>query len=444
MLKRNILMVSCLFMLCFLFACVGTDTGGGGVQPVTSSNAVPEKRIELLPQRVFMDRQDLPGDVEHVLAAIINVMRGGEEKMPGIGFDPQGEHQILNDPFAFRGFDVKFIDIIFFKTEKALDRVRYALLECGLYFEDDIGRAAYIKIAADYAVSGKEIIIARTEYEILPNPNPVIKAFIVPRQAFEEMPVETRTSFRALYLMASQHAVDMTPTDQDKARYDQFRQMSMFQRLRFSSGARPRSYCVLVFCMNRLRPESRFLVSVSKDDEPTIDSTSRFHFRNDAGWVAGLLAGTFSIDAYDKEVFFHVLFNSGIDPSNMDMKPVARFSSLKNYHAAQRTEPENPYIKEFKERGMALNLTPARSLSDQNFAGPVEKGEVFLNPALAKDAKMIQQELKGLGYYTMKIDGAFGKGSRRALKAFKQANGLPADARWDLNTQKVLFKGSGL
>ncbi|NOX32279.1 MAG: hypothetical protein GXP56_00870 [Deltaproteobacteria bacterium] len=34
--------------------------------------------------------------------------------------------------------------------------------------------------------------------------------------------------------------------------------------------------------------------------------------------------------------------------------------------------------------------------------------------------------------------------SRSALKAFKQANGLGNDSKWDIKTQKALFKGSGL
>ena len=41
--------------------------------------------------------------------------------------------------------------------------------------------------------------------------------------------------------------------------------------------------------------------------------------------------------------------------------------------------------------------------------------------------KTMQQKLKNLGYYTGSVDGQFGEGTERALKAFQKANGLSAD-----------------
>jgi membrane-bound lytic murein transglycosylase B len=39
----------------------------------------------------------------------------------------------------------------------------------------------------------------------------------------------------------------------------------------------------------------------------------------------------------------------------------------------------------------------------------------------------LQRLLKTKGYYTGEIDGALGKGSREAIRAYQQANGVAVD-----------------
>ncbi len=75
---------------------------------------------------------------------------------------------------------------------------------------------------------------------------------------------------------------------------------------------------------------------------------------------------------------------------------------------------------------------------------PIATGSVFLNPSKKDDARLIQTRLAEMGYYTKKIDGDFGPGSKGALQIFKKDNGLGDNFNWDLNTQKMLFKDSGL
>jgi peptidoglycan hydrolase-like protein with peptidoglycan-binding domain len=70
---------------------------------------------------------------------------------------------------------------------------------------------------------------------------------------------------------------------------------------------------------------------------------------------------------------------------------------------------------------------------------PVAAGAVLLDPSVSDDAKTIQRRLADLGYYKMAIDGAWGRGSRAALRAYKETNGLPQDEQWDKGTQIALF-----
>lgn len=59
------------------------------------------------------------------------------------------------------------------------------------------------------------------------------------------------------------------------------------------------------------------------------------------------------------------------------------------------------------------------------------------------DAVVILQEaLAELGFYDGKADGDFGRGTKAAVTAFQQKNGLPANGTADGMTQKLLFEGT--
>ncbi len=60
------------------------------------------------------------------------------------------------------------------------------------------------------------------------------------------------------------------------------------------------------------------------------------------------------------------------------------------------------------------------------------------------DAKLVQQRLKELGYYTGKVDGNFGSASVTALKNFQKKNGLDADGVAGSGTYNILFSINAL
>ena len=55
------------------------------------------------------------------------------------------------------------------------------------------------------------------------------------------------------------------------------------------------------------------------------------------------------------------------------------------------------------------------------------------------DVKKVQQRLKDLGYFTGTVDGKFGTGTIKALKAFQKKNGLTQDGVCGAQTRTVLF-----
>ena len=58
--------------------------------------------------------------------------------------------------------------------------------------------------------------------------------------------------------------------------------------------------------------------------------------------------------------------------------------------------------------------------------------------------KGIQERLQTLGYYTGKIDGDFGSGTKAAVQAFQEVNGLEADGVVGAKTLNVLYSDSAV
>ena len=56
-----------------------------------------------------------------------------------------------------------------------------------------------------------------------------------------------------------------------------------------------------------------------------------------------------------------------------------------------------------------------------------------------QEVKDLQTRLSALGFYSGKIDGAFGPGTKEAVTAFQKANGLEADGIVGEETRELLF-----
>jgi len=91
------------------------------------------------------------------------------------------------------------------------------------------------------------------------------------------------------------------------------------------------------------------------------------------------------------------------------------------------------WVEEWRE--LARQQPPALRQAD-----PIQTGEQRLDPRERKDAELIQKRLADLGFYVKPVDGAWGKGSRAALAAFKRANGMGGSTTWDTATQRRLMQ----
>jgi hypothetical protein len=76
-------------------------------------------------------------------------------------------------------------------------------------------------------------------------------------------------------------------------------------------------------------------------------------------------------------------------------------------------------------------------------AGGVYQGRVTTNDG-GKDvsvARQVQRHLAQTGYYDGPIDGIIGDGTRRAIRSYERANGLPVDGRIDNRLLETMGAG---
>ena len=92
--------------------------------------------------------------------------------------------------------------------------------------------------------------------------------------------------------------------------------------------------------------------------------------------------------------------------------------------------------------GMAGKLTQ-KELYSVGAIGYQESGETY--PTLVRGDRgmaliyTLQQRLKDLGYYTIRVDGIFGSGTQRAVRWFQSVNGLAVTGKADSATQQLLY-----
>ena len=94
------------------------------------------------------------------------------------------------------------------------------------------------------------------------------------------------------------------------------------------------------------------------------------------------------------------------------------------------------------QREMSLTPTPLPPVPDTVRAKDI--AEELRRPALhngsqGEEVWKLQERLQALGYYMDAVDGQYGPGTRDAVVAFQQQNGLDADGLAGEETQKVLY-----
>jgi hypothetical protein len=418
------------FALSFiLFGCVSSNTTSS--TPVATS----EKKGLVIspPDRQIENLEKQPAHIKFVMAAIVNTLRGGRDPIPEVRFDPTGNHVAYETDFYYEGFDLSLIQITGFTVKNETQSSADLIIEGVLNFKDLFGRGAANYFAADYTVNSNGIIINKSAITLIAPAIPDIEVYYVPKSSFDAIDVSDITSFIDLYLHAGTNAMNMVPTQDEQYAKANFDRLSDFKKMFESNPTKAGEYYIMAFCKDRLPADAALEMKITDKPEMAGKTILESGYVYDQGWRVMLSGGKFVLDALKNNLYITIRYNTNSTPESK-FKIIGRYKNQKNYE-------DIPQFTIVEKPGMKKKSAP---VVVERVMGPIESGAVFLKISDIEDAKIVQTKLRDLGYYTKKIDGLFGKGSKKALLEYKIDQGLSEETIWDLETQKTLFRGSGL
>ena len=349
---------------------------------------------------------ELPGHAELAIAALLHKIR--HETNTAAVFDARGSHDV-QESFSYAGFDVDNVDIA--KNILVRENPEAALINLGgfLHFEDEAARRTTVGFEMHYKVfkkSGKPPVIVHSYTSNVTPAYPLVGAFFIPAEIFsrsENIP----NSFADYLRFAREHAIEMGTDSMTAGTY-----------------RRKQSLIVLIFCFDRL-PSGAFL-DVTVDNYQVNPVVMDFD-----GWRILALGGKGRLFTPSESFFIDVHYYKK-RMAIFNRQHIARFSSLKQ-------NPENQWTKALQQ----LHRKTDGKMQPQTARGPIEKGLRRLTVEKHDDAVIVQTRLQELGYYKMKVDGIFGKGSIAALRNWSRDRLNHEAETLTLEVQKALFKGTG-
>lgn len=413
----------------------------------------PEEAIVIeLPPRQSADFEVVPAHIKFVISAIINKLRGDRDSIEEVVFDPSGTHMIADDESTYDDFYVSLTEITGFEMLEEQEQYARLLIEGVLHFRDNLGRGSSSYFAAEYSVAPEKMTIHKSGTVLIPPTIPDLEAFFVPQASFEEVTSSDEMRiYPDLYLHALTNSFTMLPTDEERKEWEAYQEMSFWNKVKAGMDNQPDNYYILVFCKDRLPPESLLEMSVTSKPNRMGGKLADAMYLDDNGWRVMIAGGNFYPDTRSSQFYVSVSYNTDPEAKNKSMI-IASYTNQKNFspppppgETRQIISPEvqelAPPVEETQE--MASPEEQEKVAPEPN-RGPIESGELFLNPENKDEAKLIQERLKFFGYYKSAIDGLFGPGSRNALKEYAQSIGLDSGTTWTLEVQMALFEGTGM
>jgi hypothetical protein len=435
MYKKIMVRIGILLLLLSLCGCIATSTRVKTDEPTQDQGMVIN-----LPERTIADMSKQPAHVKFVLAAMGNKVRGEGHPIPEVNFSPNGEHAFYDPDVTYEDFDLTRIQITGFEVVDQTENEARFIIEGIFSFEDLFRRGSSVYFAADYTVHKNGVTINNSGTALIAPAYPDMEVYYVPVSSFDGVDMTEISSFMDLYLHAVINAYDMRTTEAGRKAKEEFEQLSTWKKMVAKSATMAQDFYIMAFCKDRLPPETSLEMRIKNNAQMQGENLFEVGYVYDQGWRVMIAGGNFSPDSFNSNIY--VGFQYEVDPGEIpNTQCVGIYKNQKNYDNTPK------FIFEQKSESKITTMPetqPAATTISQPKPTPIASGSVFLNPGKKDDAKLIQTRLAEMGYYTKKIDGDFGTGSKSALQNFKKDNGLDDNVNWDLNTQKMLFKNSGL
>lgn len=421
-----------------------------------------------LPPAAAAERQ-WPQDARDVAFAVA-CRATGQPGMANIGFAPGAENGIegaANNFYgAFRAGRIALVAYTNFGTGSVYDAEVAGVINLA----DPNGRIVALQFGAKYSVNGSRVTINQVATAAASPPTVFVEVYMVPMDAFMNIPYDVVNDWEALYKAARTNACIPPKEDAPKG-----------------------AYMVLTFVKNRIAPDAQFegIVNNRKTARTERDNTAKEQERimDYQGWRVHMFAARFSPTSSRDRFYINYYYTPGmgVPRSERERVQVARWDSKPSGEPAPRpapmvieesgaptfnapppapapapayapqpapkaapapapqpapqAAPQHP-VYNYSEQP-AQQPAPAAPAPAASTPGPLERGLAFLNPVFPDDVELIQNRLKELGIYKGTIDKTFGPMTKRSLDHFAVKHGFPK-GQWSLGLQKALFQGTGL
>ncbi|MFP4169059.1 MAG: peptidoglycan-binding domain-containing protein [Desulfonatronovibrionaceae bacterium] len=413
--KSLVLSSVILILSCLAFGCSSLQKLK---QPRTEFTQAP---FELQAPSVRMRAlKDLPADINLVTAAVIKKMRRESGSIRGVKFASSQSFSTLDSDFDYQGLAVTKITLVDHWARPAGNGAFKAKLRGVLEFSDTLGRRALMDYLVHYEFTRKNVVIDKARVLPVAPIFPNAQAFFIPADKLKRI-ASGPTDFATFYTRVVEGALALTPSAEEIQNRQAQKQKGFWGRLAHSSGKERENIYMVIFVMDRLTPDAKLDVVVTEQlyDKNTLIKAAYMDF---SGWRAAVFGGKFALDLDKFYTKVHYKPAKGVLPQGKDKVLIGLFCSEKNYG--------DNIAGEYKE---------ANSVTE----GPLAAGHRVLQTSSRDDAAVIQSRLAELGFYSMKVDGLWGPGSRAALKRFQMNRGLSPDGKWGVATQMKLFAGTG-
>ena len=114
-------------------------------------------------------------------------------------------------------------------------------------------------------------------------------------------------------------------------------------------------------------------------------------------------------------------------------------TAVEAFQAASGLEPDGVAGEETLPLLYSAGAATAAPVTPTPAATPTPESTLLSSGSQGEAVKQLQTRLAELGFYTGKIDGDYGKGTRAAVKTFQEQHGLDADGIAGQKTQSLLY-----
>lgn len=234
---------------------------------------------------------EVPPDLELATAAIAHELWHGPESERAVIFDPAGRHELREPGFAYQGFTAGRIDYLKYAAAPQDPTAVEAM--GAIQFKDSYQRSASVAFKAVYRLSDEgEITLLESLAEPYSPPNPRVGVIYVPRDTVEDAGAGIYDSWEKLFTFAVNNAVG-----------------------RGASSKRPKRYYVFVFCLDRIAPDAKLDVIVSRkqsEKRPT-KSIANTDYLDYQGYRVGVAGGKMTLESSKNIFYLNVYYTPGSD-----------------------------------------------------------------------------------------------------------------------------------